>query len=172
MNQPSKAQTQPSPPNAGRTAESSIGARTHEVAEQLKGAAQERAERVRRGADSAREHAARRVRKLGVAVKAVGETMRVDEEEFVARYAQDAGRRLDRVADYLTNTETSDLIHDAERYLQQRPVWWIGGAFVAGLAFGRFMKSGGGGTLESARDDNGHDDDGSLTEDRRIGSAT
>jgi ElaB/YqjD/DUF883 family membrane-anchored ribosome-binding protein len=127
--------------NQRQESESGLGARAQQAAEQLKEAAHERADRVRHGADNAREQAARRVRKLGVAVRAIGETMRVDDEQYIAQYAQKASERLDGIARYLNDTETQDVIHDAEQFVLRRPGVFVGGALLVGLVAGRFLKS-------------------------------
>jgi ElaB/YqjD/DUF883 family membrane-anchored ribosome-binding protein len=138
----SKSQTEArSESRAGGNADGGIGARSHEAAEQLKSVAHERAERVRHAAESVKEHTAKRVRKLGVAVRAIGENMRIDDEPWMARYADTASKRLDDVAKYLTDHDSHDVIHDAEQFMRRRPSLFFGSALLVGLAAGRFLKS-------------------------------
>ncbi|MFZ7127645.1 MAG: hypothetical protein ACOWWM_15925 [Desulfobacterales bacterium] len=48
---------------------------------------------------------------------------------------------IDRMGNYLRNRSVDDILGDAQAYARRRPWWVVGGAFVAGLAVARFMKS-------------------------------
>jgi hypothetical protein len=129
--------------------------KTHETAEQLKNAAVEGAEQLRQQADSAKEHALHRIRRVGSALKSAGDGLR-QEDEFVGRYAERAAEKLDQVAEYLSSTEPRALVRDAEQFARAKPALFFGGAFLLGLAAGRFLKSSGGELNE--------DDDASWSE--------
>ncbi|MGA6927646.1 MAG: hypothetical protein WBY88_18295 [Desulfosarcina sp.] len=50
---------------------------------------------------------------------------------------------LDRVGSYLGERDMDQLIEEAQDYARKRPWWFIGGAFVIGMAATRFFKSSG-----------------------------
>jgi hypothetical protein len=130
--------------------ESAIG-RAQRAADQVRGATAERVERAKSAAESAKENAAERVRKLGNAVRKIGEHMRIEEQMYIAERANDAASRLDRVADYLADAELGTLLTDAEDIARRKPAWVYGGTFIVGLAAARFFKSGVGAGDGSAR---------------------
>lgn len=115
-------------------------AKVHDVAEQARSAANERVELVRDQADSVKAKAAERVRKLGHAVRKIGEHMRIEDQLYIAEHAQGASQRLESVADYIEDTELGALIQDAESVARRNPAWVIGGTFLVGLAAGRVLK--------------------------------
>lgn len=116
-------------------------AKVHDVAEQARSAANERVEMVRDQADSVKAKAAERVRKLGHAVRKIGEHMRIEDQLYIAEHAQGASQRLESVADYIEDTELGTLIQDAEGVARRNPAWVIGGTFLVGLAAGRVLKT-------------------------------
>ena len=60
---------------------------------------------------------------------------------MVARYAEKASDRIDRTAQYLSTTEPQQIMRDAEAFARREPAVFFGGAFLLGLAVGRFLKS-------------------------------
>ena len=114
--------------------------KVRETAEQLRSSAVERVESVRNTAEEAKQRAAERVRKLGGAVRKIGEHMRVEEQFYIADRANDACQRLDAVADYIDQSELSMMLRDAGDVARKRPGMVFGGTFLLGLAVGRFLK--------------------------------
>jgi hypothetical protein len=122
-----------------------VAAKTQEAAEQVKHVAHERVEQIRKGADSLKTQAVERVRKFASAVRWVGESLRHEDEAFVARYADTASSSIDQLATYLDSADPEDLVHDAHDFALRRPSWFFGGALLVGLGAGRFLKSSGSG---------------------------
>lgn len=114
--------------------------KVQEVAEQARSVALERVDLVRDQAESAKAKAAERVRKLGHAVRKIGEHMRIEDQLYIAEHAQSASQRLESVASYIDDTGIGTLIHDAERVARRNTVWVMGGTFLLGLAAGRILK--------------------------------
>jgi hypothetical protein len=136
------------PRSAGQAAHgsaSSVAAKTQEAAEEVKHIAHERVEQIRKSADSLKTQAAERVRKFASAVRWVGESLRHEDEAFVARYADTASDSIDQLATYLDSANPEDLVHDAHDFALKRPTWFFGGALLIGLGAGRFLKSSGSG---------------------------
>jgi len=116
-------------------------AKVHDVAEQARSAAVERVDLVRDQAESAKAKAAERVRKLGQAVRKIGEHMRIEEQYYIAEQANGASQRLESVAEYIDDAELGTLVRDAERLARANTAWVLGGSFLIGLAAGRILKT-------------------------------
>ena len=63
------------------------------------------------------------------------------DDELAARYAARAAERIEHVADYLGSVEPRALIRDAEQLARTKPALFFGGAFLVGLAAGRFLRA-------------------------------
>lgn len=115
--------------------------RAHDAAESLKSSAHDQIEAVKERAETGRDQAAERIRRVGTAMRSVGQELRDQDDAFVAKYAESIGTGIDRVATYVSVLEPGSLVADATRLARSRPAWFFGGAFLAGLAAGRFLKS-------------------------------
>jgi hypothetical protein len=127
--------------HAATTGSERVVTRAHDAADRLKSSAKEQVEAVQDRAATGRDHAAERIRRVGSAVKNMGRDLRDQDDAFVARYADSIGDGIDRVADYVGSLEPAALADDATRFARSRPAWFFGGAFLMGLAAGRFLKS-------------------------------
>jgi hypothetical protein len=118
-----------------------LAAKTHDAAERLKGSAIEQVGIVREQAESGRERAAERVRRLGGAIRNAGQDLRDQDDAFVAKYADVISDKIERTAEYIGSLEPRTLVDDATQLARQRPALFFGGAFLLGLAAARFLKS-------------------------------
>jgi hypothetical protein len=135
------AETKSAKGREGKPGESSgVAEKTHEAAEYVRDAALSRVQSARQSAESAKESAAERVRTWGAAVRKVGEHLRVEDQHYVADKATSVGQQLDDVAEYISSAELSTLVRDGEEIAREKPLLFFGGAFVLGLAAGRFLK--------------------------------
>jgi hypothetical protein len=116
--------------------------RAERAAEQVRGATADRMDRAKGTAESAKANAAERVRKLGNAVRKIGEHMRIEDQMYIAERAGDAATRLDSVADYLADAELGTMLNDAEDLARRKPAWVYGSTFIVGLAAARLLRSG------------------------------
>jgi hypothetical protein len=119
---------------------SGMAAKSHEVAEQLKDAVVDQADRVRDRAQSAKEHTAGRIRGVATQLERMGDTLR-EEDPFVAKVAARASTSIESVANYVDSASAQSFIRDTEQLARRQPLLFFGGAFLAGLAAGRFLKS-------------------------------
>jgi hypothetical protein len=124
----------------GERASGGLSARTHEGAEQLKGMVSGQVEQARQRAASAKDQAAQRIRRVAMELRHVGETLQ-PADEFAARVAQRASGSIDKVAGYVSSADVRQLRNDTESFARNRPAVFFGGAFLLGLALGRFFKS-------------------------------
>lgn len=125
---------------------SKLADRAEQTAEELKSAAIERAQQVRESAQSGveqrREELAGKLRRISGALRQGGETLR-ENDAFAAHCADVVTDRFDRAADYVAHSDLRTLVRDTERFAREKPVVFFGGAFLLGLAAGRFLKSSG-----------------------------
>lgn len=114
--------------------------KSHEVAEQVKQATLERVDSVRQSAQTMRDDAAERVRKLGATVRKVGEHFRIEDQNYVAEKMTGASQHLGTLAGYIGSAEIGVIVRDARSVARKNPALFLGGMFVAGLGVGRFLK--------------------------------
>ena len=84
------------------------------------------------------------VEKLGEyrdALKAASDKLESDHDTVAAKNIRKASSSLERVADFLRDSEPGDLLSDAGRVARRRPELVFGGLFLAGLGLARMMKS-------------------------------
>jgi hypothetical protein len=129
--------------NQQNESEGSLGglsAKSHAAAEQLKGSLVDQAGQVRQRAESAKEQAAERIRRVAKQLRQVSETLS-DEDNVAANVADRASRGIEGVARYVSDTDARGFIRDTENLARRQPAIFFGGAFLLGLCAGRFMKS-------------------------------
>jgi hypothetical protein len=118
--------------------------RAEKAVDQVKTSAIEKVGDVRSRAQSElgdqRGKIMQRVQRVGDVLRGASEQIR-HEDEFVSHYLERASHSVERVAGYVGSADPQRLSADVQRFARSRPAWFIGGAFVAGLAIGRFLKS-------------------------------
>ena len=97
-------------------------------------------ERAREGVEHGRQQLADRIRRVGSVLRSTSDSLKED-DRVVARYAEQASDGFERVARYVNEAELSGVVRDVERFARSRPAVFFGGAFLIGLAAGRFLKS-------------------------------
>lgn len=124
----------------GERSGSGLSGKTQAAAEQMKNTVASQVEQTRKRAESAQAQAAERVRRVALQLRHASETLR-SEDEFAARLAERMSGSVDRVAGYVSKADVQHLRRDAESFARARPAVFFGGAFLVGLAIGRFFKS-------------------------------
>jgi hypothetical protein len=114
--------------------------KSHETALNLKQAALERVDTVRRSAQGLRDDTSDSVRKLGAAIHKVGEHFRIEEQEYIADRMTDASQHVRALADYVSSAELGSLVRDTRNIARDNAAMFLGGAFLVGLGAGRFFK--------------------------------
>lgn len=125
--------------NGERTG-SGLSGKTHAAAEQVKNTLTSQVEQTRQRAESAKAQTAERIRRVALELRHVSETLH-PEDEFAARLTERASGSIDKVAGYISSADLRRLRGDAESLARSRPAVFFGGAFLFGLAVGRFFKS-------------------------------
>jgi hypothetical protein len=93
---------------------------------------------------SARKDAAvEGVRSVAEALRHTSEHLRSQQKGALTDYVGKAADRVEQASRYLQSRTLGEVIHDAEDFGRREPALFLGGAFVAGLVSGRFLKSSG-----------------------------
>ncbi|MET0343900.1 MAG: hypothetical protein ABW252_22995 [Polyangiales bacterium] len=167
-NNPDQHTSPPTPRGAAEAAGNRIehgGRRVEDTIERLEKTAEDAANsaigRVRAAREQAtsgiveqRDQVAERIQKLGEVLRSGSEYLRRDDPlaHQALIYASD---RADGLASYVRSATPGGLAEDLHTFAKRRPGVFFGGAFLLGLAVGRFVKSstaaaGGGGSGASA----------------------
>ena len=81
-----------------------------------------------------------RIRRVGSALRSASDKLR-EEDQMAARYADIASEGVERAARYVGSTDLSRAVRDLEGFARRQPALFFGGAFLVGLAAGRFLQS-------------------------------
>jgi hypothetical protein len=121
-----------------------VKAKADEVATKVKEQAGQTADKavdqVKTMAVDRKDQAADRLGGISQALYAASENL-WQQDETVARYAQQAAEQVDRFTGYLHDKSVNDIIADVEDFSQRRPELFLGAAFLLGVAAARFLKS-------------------------------
>jgi hypothetical protein len=75
------------------------------------------------------------------AIRKTGEHLRAEDQGAFTEYFDRAARQVDVASEYLQRRTLGQVIGDVEQFARREPALFLGGAFVAGLVGGRFLKS-------------------------------
>lgn len=137
-NQPQQGSQQPPGP-AARAANLAAGAATKQV--------QKTRERVVDRVSEQRAQISGRVRSLSRALRGAGEML--EENDLAGNALQYASDKVETVAGYVAELSPDRVVEDLRGVARTHPLWFFGGAFVLGLAVGRFARSSGEGVVEA-----------------------
>jgi hypothetical protein len=88
-----------------------------------------------------RRQAADQIGGIGSAFRRTGETLRGEDQARFADVADNVARQVDRVADYLRQSDGRVIARDLETLARRQPVLVFAGAFALGVVAARFFKS-------------------------------
>lgn len=115
-----------------------LGEQVREQTSQLAGQAQQKVK------TTLEEQKGKRLGELsGIAdaVRQTGQTLRDQQKDGIAQYAERAAEQIERVVDYVDARDVGELLNEAELFARRHPEAFLGGAFILGLVAGRFLKS-------------------------------
>jgi hypothetical protein len=104
-----------------------------------------------------RRQAADQIGGIGSAFHRTGETLRGEDQTRFADVADNVARQMDRVADYLRESDGRTIARDIEQLARRQPALVFAGAFVLGLAASRFFKSSTPGYRREFEEEEGYD---------------
>ena len=111
---------------------------TTQVIDQAKGQATSRVDEQRQTVASGFQAVAQAFRNMG---DDLGKGEQGPVVQYAAHIGQTLGGQVERLANYLKESDTSKLVTDVEQFARRSPAVFLGSAFVLGLAASRFLKS-------------------------------
>ena len=113
------------------------------VGEQAAELALRAAERGQQLLEDGKAKAAAQLGAVGGAVRRAADKLHDQDSAAIAAYVDGAAERVEEAARYLDEREVEELVADAEAAARRRPVLFLGGMFLAGLAVAQVMKAAG-----------------------------
>ncbi|HTV17703.1 MAG TPA: hypothetical protein VMG12_03505 [Polyangiaceae bacterium] len=117
-----------------------IAAKSHEAAQQMKDAVVGQVDQVRDRASSAKAQTSERIQGVATQLQGMSDSLR-ENDPLAADLAERASRGVENVARYVSSSDARRLLRDTEQLARRQPALFFGGAFLLGLAAGRFLKS-------------------------------
>jgi ElaB/YqjD/DUF883 family membrane-anchored ribosome-binding protein len=119
--------------------------RVQETAQQMGEKAQavrgQAGDRFRQELDSRSSQAGEQVSTTADAIRRVGQQLREDGNQGVAKYADQVAERVERLGRYLSQSSADRVLHDAESFARRQP-WLVAlGAAAVGFLASRFVKA-------------------------------
>ncbi len=93
-----------------------------------------------------KERASGELQGIARALQSTGEQLREQNQDSVGRYADQAAEQVERLSNFLDEKDSEQLLNEVEDFARQSPAVFLGGAFLAGVAAARFLKSSAGQT--------------------------
>jgi len=98
-------------------------------------------QRILSGLSSQKDLAAERLDTLRQSVRRAADGMTEQAPQLAVDYMGRAADRLDKLTEYVSNTDVEDMMKGAETYVRRHPGVVLGGALMAGLLMARLLKS-------------------------------
>lgn len=120
--------------NTGNAGAEGIGGMARNLASQ---AQQKAGEQVRSSVDKGRSRAADTLQEVARTLMQANEA----DDNPAAPYMNRAGEQVQRVAEYLRNSDMQQMMTGAEQFARRQPALFLGSAFAIGVLAARFLKS-------------------------------
>jgi hypothetical protein len=111
------------------------------VIDQAKSTVRDARDRAGSSLSEGRRRAAEQMGGIGGALHRTSEQLRREDQARFADVADSVGRQIDRVADYLRDSDGRTIARDIESLARRQPALVFAGAFTLGLVAARFLKS-------------------------------
>lgn len=116
-----------------------------ELAQNAKHVAGDVVEQARKTAESQvannKTRAVDSLNSVATAIRKTGEHLRAEDQAGLTTYFDRAATQVDAAAGYIRSRTIGEIASDVEGFARREPALFLGGAFVAGLVGGRFLKS-------------------------------
>lgn len=99
------------------------------------------ASQVRSQMEEKKGKAAESLNNLHGTVGDFSQTFRQNNMPQLAEYTDNLNGQIDKAADYLKNTDTDTMVQDASKFARDNAPIFLAGAFILGIAVGRFLRS-------------------------------
>jgi hypothetical protein len=87
-------------------------------------------------------HAAQGIEGAATVAEQIRDTLRHDDHETLAQYAERTAVQLEHLAAHLREMQPEDLFAEADKFMKRNPALALGAAFALGLLSSRLLKSG------------------------------
>jgi hypothetical protein len=115
-----------------------LGEQVKEVGGKMVDAAREK---VRSGFEKQQRRAADEISGVAGALRDAADRLRAEDHGGTAHYVEAAADQAARLADQVRDRGLDDLVVKAEGLARRQPELFVGGALLAGVAIGRFLKA-------------------------------
>ncbi|RAI00541.1 hypothetical protein DLJ53_14860 [Acuticoccus sediminis] len=117
----------------------------HEASETLKSSAEEAADEAQRTAYSYAERgraaAAGGLTDFATAIRRASDELNQRDQDIAARLVSQAASSLEDIANTVSHTSIDDVMGSVQGFARRNPAAFVGGAVLAGLAVGRFLRA-------------------------------
>jgi vacuolar-type H+-ATPase subunit E/Vma4 len=114
---------------------------SHETQQQARNVANTVQEKTKSTVNAQKEEAANQINGIASAFRETGSTLREQDNEWIAGYADNMAEQMERFAGYLHDGDINRFLSDARDLARSKPEIFLGGAFTLGLVAARFLKS-------------------------------
>ncbi len=129
---------------AFEAARETVGAGASELVEQVK-------ENSREFLSERKGVVAGELTNVGRAIRRAADKLQDTDSAFLAGYVDTAAERVEEIGRYVEQHDLRDVIDDVSGLAQRKPLLFMGGMFVAGLAAARFLRSASGPEVRRSR---------------------
>jgi ElaB/YqjD/DUF883 family membrane-anchored ribosome-binding protein len=124
------------------TAQSGGAGAAKQKGEELMGQTQQKAtQQLDSGLAKGKAQAAETLNTVAESLVASGQQLRQRKQERIGRFVDQTANRVQRVSNYLQNTDVGEIVEKTEEFARRRPALFLGGTFVLGILGARFLKS-------------------------------
>ena len=124
-----------------RQVEEKAGQMGEQVREQTSKLVDQAQEKMKTTLEGQKEKRLGELSGIADAVRQTGQTLRDQQKEGIAEYAERAAEQIERLVQYFDSRDVNKLLDEATMFARRHPEAFLGGAFMVGLVAGRFLKS-------------------------------
>jgi uncharacterized protein YjbJ (UPF0337 family) len=128
---------------AADTARQAVHDLTDKAKEQASGLADKAKETASEHLSDGKEKATGVLSDAAEALHSVGDTLRDNDQDAFARYADMAAGQVQQFTDAIRGRSVGELLDEAEDFARREPALFLGGAFLLGIFGARFLKAAG-----------------------------
>jgi hypothetical protein len=121
-------------PSSGQGPQKNVEQRANQVSEKV-------AQQAQSTFDDARSKVTQQLGAVSQAFKTAADKLEQQQQTGLSRRVQQYVRKAEDASNYLQDKSPRELKDDLDRFARQRPAWFLGGAFLAGVLGARFLKS-------------------------------
>jgi hypothetical protein len=139
-----KQNTQGTPTSTQRTPESNVqpqGSSRPTVEQKATQTAERVADKAQSAFESTKGRITHQFTAVARAIESAAQKLDQEQQSGLSKRVQPYVQKAENASRYLQDKSPRDMKDDLDRFARERPAWFLGGAFVAGLIGARFLKS-------------------------------